>query len=182
LPEFRTAGISTPIARPSSVQGSADDHSATESKSHANPKTRRTVSNLNIRRSCNCSSRICHPAEQCCTAKCHNSQAVPGGIAVRAYDLTIAEAPNVRKKTLLAPRFLGPLDLGSGGPWDLGTVRAQIKRNLERRLLAQVFFDRHLSHFMHRFPRPFCDNPVSNDRTVVRSALIVEDKTRSSRG
>jgi hypothetical protein len=38
------------------------------------------------------------------------------------------------------------------------------------------------SHFMHRFLRPLCDKPVSNDRTVVRSDLIVQDKLGAHAG
>jgi hypothetical protein len=45
---------------PSSVQESAHEHSATKSESHANTKTGRTSSSLNIQRFCNCVDGICH--------------------------------------------------------------------------------------------------------------------------
>src|SRR5215472_5557144 len=103
------------MARPSSAQGSADDHSATDSKSHANATTGRTGSNLNIQRSCNRPSEVCHAAEQCCTAKCDNSQPVPGGIAVRGVRPNHCRSLQSQEKDPSGPsvpRLLGPFGLG----------------------------------------------------------------------
>jgi hypothetical protein len=78
-------------------------------------------------------------------------------------------------------RYLGRSDKTTREPSDRETVRPHNQKKLERRSCSSII-RRCLSQFMHRFLRPLCDKPVSNDRTVVRSALIVQDKTRSSRG
>ena len=103
------------IDRP--AQGSADDHSATERKSHANTKTRRPGFNLNI------STALVTPPTEFVTPWSHAAQAsrtsqlaVGSGSdgRMRPGDLTIAEARTSGK---------GPFwSLGQSAPWFLGPM------------------------------------------------------------